>query len=443
MSRKRTLWSVGAIALVVVGVLTIPRAIEPPLRRAAVPLDLTVRAEIPGIPGARYFVGLDLTGMVSDVVAARDRERAFRATSGETGELPPAELLALSGGGDKGAFGAGLLYGWTQTGTRPTFKAVTGVSTGSLIAPFAFVGPEYDEVLKTVYTTVAPTDIARPRTIIAAIRDDGMADNAPLWTLISKYVDQKLLDRIAQEYARGRLLLVGTTDLDARQPVIWNLGAIASSGAPQALELFRSILLASAAIPGAFPPTMIDVEVGGERYQEMHVDGGASAQVFLYPPAIRRAASSIGETMYRQGRVYVVRNASINSNPEPVRRQTMTIAARAIDSLIHTQGIGDLFRIFLTAQRDGLDFNLAYIGPDFVYENKKEQFETAYMVKLFQYGYELGRNGYPWRKLPPGFDDEYSAVFTSSTSPVTDGAEQAGGAAAAPVVPTSVPTNSR
>jgi hypothetical protein len=328
-------------------------------------------------------------------------------------------MLAISGGGDKGAFGAGLVYGWTQTGTRPTFKVVTGVSTGSLIAPFAFVGAEYDEVLKTVYTTVTPADILLPRSVIAAIQNDGMADNSPLASMISKYVDQKLLDRIAQEYARGRLLLVGTTDLDARQPVIWNMGAIASSGSPNALELFQAILLASAAIPGAFPPTMIDVEVDGKRYQEMHVDGGASAQVFLYPPAIRGVAASLGQTMSRQGRVYVIRNASISSSPEPVVRQTVTIAARAIDSLIHTQGLGDLFRIYLTTQRDGLDFNLAFIGPEFEYPNKKEQFENAYMVKLFDYGYELGRKGYPWRKLPPGFDDEFSASLAAPAAPPT------------------------
>jgi len=438
MSKKWAFWAGVLVTLVVVGALAIPRAIEPPLRRAAVPLELTARAQIPGIPGARYFVGLDLDPMVGDAIAARERERTFLGLP-ETAELPPADLLALSGGGDKGAFGAGLLNGWTQTGMRPTFKVVTGVSTGALIAPFAFVGPEYDEALKTVYTTLSPSDVARPRMIIAAIRDDGMADNAPLRTLISKYVDQKLLDRIAQEYAQGRLLLVGTTDLDARQPVIWNMGAIASSGAPQALELFRKILLASAAIPGAFPPTMIDAEVDGQPYQEMHVDGGASAQVFLYPPSIRSAAASLGQAMSRQGRVYVIRNASLSGSTEPVRRQTVTIAARAIDSLIFTQGLGDLFRIYLTTQRDGFDFNLAYIGQDFVYENKKEQFETAYMVKLFDYGYNLGRNGYPWRKFPPGFDDAYSAQLSNAVAPASDGAA----GEAPPTAPVSAPASTR
>ncbi len=136
-----------------------------------------------------------------------------------------------------------------------------------------------------------------------------MADNRPLWEQISRYVDEGLLKKIAEEHAKGRILLVGTTNLDARQPIIWNMGKIASSGAPGALDLFRTILLASAAIPGAFPPTMIRVEVDGETYEEMHVDGGASTQVFLYPPRMRGVAASMGEEMTRKFRVYVIRNS--------------------------------------------------------------------------------------------------------------------------------------
>jgi hypothetical protein len=415
MSKRLLIWG-GVVLAVVVGLaLAVQRAIAPPVRLLpAVPSELTTRATIPGIPGARYFVGIDLDPLIGDVVAARKREQVDLAQSGHAGELPFADLLAISGGGDKGAFGAGLLVGWTANGTRPTFKAVTGVSTGSLIAPFAFLGPEYDEVLTRTYTSVAPDDIALPRMALAAIDNDGMADNRPLWGLISRYVDQKLLDRIAQEYAKGRLLLVGTTDLDARQPVIWNMGAIASVGTPEALELFREILLASAAIPGAFPPSMIRVEVDGKPYQEMHVDGGASAQVFLYPPGLRRAAAELGEQMSRRGRVYVIRNSSITASGDPVQRQTINIAARAIDSLIHTQGLGDLFRIYLTTQQDGFDFNLAFIGPDFVYPNKKQQFENAYMVKLYKYGYDLGRAGYPWQKFPPGFDATLSGAAAAA-----------------------------
>ena len=407
---KKLLFGAGIpVVLILIAVFVLPRLLHFPPRLDPVPAALTTQAVIPGIPGARYFVAIDLEPMVADALAAREREIAARVRDGESPVLPPAEMLALSGGGDKGAFGAGLLNGWTEQGTRPEFKVVTGVSTGALIAPFAFLGPEYDNVLRSVYTEVSPPDILEPRTFIAAIQNDGMADNTPLWNLISRFVDAALLERIAAEYNDGRLLLIGTTNLDSRQPVVWNMGAIAASGAPQALELFRQILLASAAIPGAFPPTMIDVEVNGRRYQEMHVDGGASTQVFLYPPSIRRVAASLGESMSRAGHVYVIRNASITPTWDPVERRTISIAGRAIDSLIATQGLGDLFRIYLTTQQDGLDFNLALIESDFVYEGKKEQFETAYMVELYDYAFERARRGYDWLKLPPGFEDGFNA----------------------------------
>jgi hypothetical protein len=402
MTRRRLVIGgvlVAALALTAVVAVQILRI---PLRLEAVPIELTTHAVVPGIPNARYWVVSDVEPLVRDALAARQREEAYLSQSGQAGELPSLELLAISGGGDKGAFGAGLLTGWTASGMRPSFKAVTGVSTGALIAPFAFLGPEYDKVLEEVYTTISPEDVARPRSIIAAIQNDGMADNEPLWALISKYVDERLLAAIAAEHEKGRILLIGTTDLDARQPVVWNVGNIATSGSSGALELFRSILLASAAIPGAFPPTLVNVDVDGKRYQEMHVDGGASAQVFLYPPSLTQVAARMGEGMVRRGSVYVIRNAALAPTWVPVERRTIDIAARAIDSLITTQGFGDLYRIYATTQQDSLDFNLAYIGADFVYENKHAQFETEYMKALYAYGYRLGRAGYQWHKVPPG-----------------------------------------
>src|SRR5262249_22871867 len=180
------------------------------------------------------------------------------------------------------------------------------------------------------------------------------------------------------EEQKGGLLLVGTTNLDARQPVIWNMGEIAASGTPGALDLFRNILLASAAIPGAFPPTMIRVEVDGTPYEEMHVDGGASAQVFLYPPRASAMIKAIGQGIDRSGHVFVIRNSFMKPEWAPVERRTINIAGPAIASLIHTQGIGDLFRIYATTQRDGLDFNLAYIDDDFQAEHRTD-FDTVFM----------------------------------------------------------------
>jgi hypothetical protein len=377
-----------------------------PARLAAVPAPDTTRAEIPGIPNARYWVQTDIEPFIQDAIASVQRERDYLARTGHQGPLPSINFLAVSGGGDDGAFGAGLLVGWTAHGTRPEFKGVTGISTGALIAPFAFLGPEEDDTLREVYTTIGPADVLKPRGLLAALTNDALADNSPLFGLISRHINAEFLARIAREYQdKGRLLLIGTTNLDARRPVIWNMGAIAAAARdnPQALDLFRKILLASAAIPGAFPPVMIDVEVNGQPYQEMHVDGGAMSQVFLYPPRMFELIRQQGvKVPPRERSVYVIRNARLDPDWASVDRSTFSIAGRAISSLIQTQGLGDLYRIYLTARQDGLDYNLAYIGADFKAE-RKEDFDNAYMRALFDYGYQLGRKGYPWQKVPPGF----------------------------------------
>lgn len=209
-----------------------------------------------------------------------------------------------------------------------------------------------------------------------------------------------MLRDVAAEYAKGRALLIGTVNLDARRGVIWDMGKIASLGTPEALELFRRLMVASAAIPGAFPPTMIDVEVNGKRYQEMHVDGGTVSQVFIYPPRFRLKENAASAGIHRERNLYVIRNARLDPDYVDVERQALTIVQRAISSLIHTQGIGDLRMIYEIAQRDGLDFNLAYIPQTFNAPHK-ENFDPGYMQALFKLGYDLGKKGYPWQKEPP------------------------------------------
>ena len=239
-----------------------------------------------GLPNARFMLS-DVPQLQQEFVAAARREIADRRGAGLEGPLPPAEVLAISGGGDDGAFGAGLLVGWTARGDRPTFRAVTGVSTGALSAPFAFLGPDYDPQLKAVYTETTARSIFRPRGALAAIFQDAMGDTAPLRNTVTRLVDDTMITRIAQEYAKGRLLLIMTTNLDVGQPCLWNVGAIAASGNPGARDLIIKILMASSAIPALFPPVMIDLNVDGQPRQEMHVDGGVFAQAFLYPPGGR------------------------------------------------------------------------------------------------------------------------------------------------------------
>ncbi|CAN7314856.1 patatin-like phospholipase family protein [Phenylobacterium sp. LjRoot219] len=377
-----------------------------PSRKKAVPSQLTARAQ-PAVPDVRFFPERDPLPFMREMLLSYDRERA---ALGHNGPLPPAAYLTVSGGGGDGAYGAGLLCGWTEARTRPVFKLVTGISTGALIAPFAFAGAKYDPVLLHTYTEVTDKDIFKKRNFTAALFKDAMANTRPMGHLVEQNITRELLDDIAAEFAKGRLMFIGTTNLDSREPVYWNMGALASSKDPAALELFHKITLASAAIPGAFPPVMIDVTVDGQSYQEMHVDGGATRQVFLYPRRVHLAEFTRQRGDARQRTLYIIRNSRLDPEWASVDRRVLTIANRAVSSLIQTQGMGDLDRIYMTATRDGIDYNLAFIPKEFN-TPKKSEFDTAYMKQLFEYGRRQAAGGYPWAKYPPGYspDDEVAA----------------------------------
>ncbi|WP_137179889.1 patatin-like phospholipase family protein [Roseomonas sp. AR75] len=357
-------------------------------------------AAIFGIPNARFMADGPVAPWEQEAAAAATRRRAADAQAGRV-SLPPANYLALSGGGDNGAFGAGLLTGWSESGTRPEFDVVTGISAGALIAPFAFLGSAYDPQLRAVFNDVGPGDIlVVGRIVTALLFGEAIADASPLYRLIERHADQAMLEAIAREYRRGRLLLIGTTNLDIRRAVVWNIGAIAASGHPEALGLFRRILLASASVPGAFPPVFIDMELEGRRFQEMHVDGGAAMQVFLYPPSLdlRRAAAAWGAQ--RQRTAWVVRNGRIDVESAPTNRSVFRIARRSVETLLHYSGIADIHRIHLTTTRDGVAFRLAAIGPDFD-APREGPFDPTFMRALFAYGREQGRSGAAWMDRPP------------------------------------------
>jgi hypothetical protein len=385
----------SALGLVLAAVLTIALAgCATPERLPPVPAAATTSVQPLGIPNGRFFPGTQDEEMMHEGQQMVERQRKHLGLTDPEAPLPPVNFLAISGGGADGAFGAGLLNGWTEAGTRPEFHLVTGVSTGALSAPFAFLGSDYDAKLREFYTTIDADDIYSERGIIAALFDDALSDTTPLWRLISTQVNDELLVAIAAEYEKGRLLLIGTTDLDAQRPVIWNIGAIAASGHPGALDLVRKILRASSAIPGAFPPVMIDVEVDGVAHQEMHVDGGAIAQLFLYPPSLNP------NVLKRQRTAYLIRNARQDPEWANIERLTLDVAGRAISTMIHSSGTNDLLRVYFITQRDGVDYNLAYIGSDFEMRAEQE-FDRAYMNALYDYGYQQARQGYPWRKEPP------------------------------------------
>ena len=373
-----------------------------PPRGPAVPIARTRDARVLGLPNERFFFPWDGDAFRTEVLAAQARARQIYGVP-RRGQERTIELLAISGGGENGAFGAGLLNGWTEAGNRPIFSLVTGVSTGALTAPFAFLGPRYDAALKAVYTDITPKDVLEQRYLLnAALFDDALADSAPLFLTISKHLNEAMLADIARAYERGRLLLIGTSDMDAQVPVAWNIGAIAASGHPKALDLVRRILLASSAVPGAFPPVMFDVMLDGKTYQEMHVDGGAFTQVFLYPRSVtreRRAHLRHGDHV-QPVRAYIIRNGRLLPNPARTERQTFVIAQRAISSMIAASGYNDVARIRNTTREDKVDFNLAVIGPDFQ-DEPKEPFEQAFMRKLYDHAFAQARVGYPWMKDLP------------------------------------------
>jgi predicted patatin/cPLA2 family phospholipase len=367
--------------------------------RHPVPPSLTSKVTVPGISEARFW---------GDEWPKWSKAKFETLTDAEFRQYysviykKPHNYLAISGGGSNGAFGAGMLLGWTATGTRPEFTMVTGVSTGALTAPFAFLGPDYDDELKTVYTTTYTKDIVEKRNIITAFFGDSMTDTKPLQALIAKYINSNVIDAIAREHRRGRRLYIGTVNLDAGRPVIWNIGAIAASDHPHKMELIHDILRASAAIPVAFPPVVISVEMNGERYDEMHVDGGTGSQVFVYPAAIDWRQITQKLKVKGDPKIYVIRNSFLEPDYHGIKRRVFPIASRTIDSLIRTQGIGDLYQIYSLCERDGNDFNLAYIPSDFT-EEPTEGFDPVYMGKLFELGYQMASEGYPWEKGPPGF----------------------------------------
>ena len=368
--------------------------------RSPLPMEHIDDAEVLGIPRVRMWG--DAPPPWEHHWFEKSRSEIKERYSGIYGRRHT--YLAISGGGENGAFAAGLLLGWTESGERPEFTAVTGVSAGALVAPFAFLGPEYDHVLRIVSVGLTSDQVYKKRGVIRALRTDALATTEPLQALIAKYVDEEVMEKIAEEHRKGRSLNIGTANLDSMRPVIWRIGAIANSGHPDALQLIRQILLASASIPALFSPVLIEVEAGGEKYDELHVDGGAASQVFLYPVGIDY--DEILERLAVPGRpkVYIIRNSRLDPMYEQVRNKLFPIAGRSLESLVRTQGIGDLFRIYLETCRDGLDYNLAFIPAEFT-EEADEGFDTEYMQDLFDLAFKRAKAGYDWEKMPPELEE--------------------------------------
>lgn len=370
--------------------------------RNVLPQADAVQIELEGFHNIRFW-GDASTREIQAIMMADASKTEGRLSSGVERHPPVSNLLAISGGAEDGAFGAGLLVGWSDAGTRPVFDLVTGVSSGALIAPFAFLGREHDGQLRDIFTKYERKDIFTYN-VHGLIDGSALADDRPLAKLIEKYVDESFLQDVAKARLNGRILLIGTTNLDTQRPVLWDMGRIAMSRDRDALGLFRKILLASATLPGVFPPVRIQVRVGGQSYDELHVDGGITRQVFIAPSIFSFASHDQKPARpTTKPRLFVIRNGKIDPEWQSVSENVVSITQRSISTLIKNQGIGDLYRIYSITKRDGIDFNLASIPPDFS-ETSDEPFDQKYMIALFDRGYDLGSHNYSWVKAPPGME---------------------------------------
>ncbi|MVT53962.1 alpha/beta hydrolase [Bradyrhizobium yuanmingense] len=306
--------------------------------------------------------------------------------------------LALSGGGADGAYGVGVLAGWTATRTRPSFSVVSGVSTGGLIAPFAFLGPQYDDTLKEVYTSGIAESLLNDPSIMRVLFGSGLFGNTRLRELVARYVGPEIMAQVARENAKGRRLLVVTTDLDTQRTAIWDMGRIAAVGTPEALKLFRDVMAASASIPLVFPPIMIDAEGGGRKFQEMHVDGGVTAPVLTLPEALLFQSGRLpGNTKMD---IYILVNKKIERNFELVSNGTIDVASRSLSAITQSQTRSIIFSTYDFAKRNRLGFHLSYIARDYP-APPSEGFDTGYMRALYQYGYEKAASGQAWSSTLP------------------------------------------
>jgi len=321
--------------------------------------------------------------------------------------------LALSGGGSHGAYGAGVLIGWTDAGTRPEFDVVTGISTGALTATAVFLGPEYDDSLR-MYTKVTNKDIFKSRGLLAVLLKDSMYDSAPLRAIIAKQIDDEVIQAVAGEYAKGRRLFIGTVNLDAQAFTIWNMGLIASSDRPDKLERYRDVILASASVPVVFPPVYIPVEVGGETYRQMHVDGGAREMIF-FPQFIQNLDKAIAEAGFSSadvhGEIYVLFNGRIAARGtyEPVEPRALSVMEVVARTFQRANTISSIYQIWVGGLTHRLAIHVTDIAPE--YENLQQdmEFNRDDMKRLFDYGYNRSVKGEAWWTQPEV--DDYQEII--------------------------------
>ncbi|WNO53121.1 patatin-like phospholipase family protein [Stakelama saccharophila] len=340
-------------------------------------------ARIPGIPEARFWADSPL--------AARRMTPPLDPPGGTV-------TLALSSGGDDGAFAAGFLNGWSASGTRPEFTVVTGVSTGALIAPFAFLGPEWDDHVRHVFTGLDTGDVLQMRFAPTIPFSTSVMSAKPLAALIRAQITDAVIDAVAAQHRRGRRLFVETSNLDAQRAVVWDMGAIAASDAPGRYALFRRVLLASGSLPGVFPPVAIDAVSGSRTIRELHVDGGTVSQI-LTRPDDRTAPAP-----HRPNRtLYIIASSKWGGDFRFVTPKTIPVLRNAYNLALQSALAAEVRAAFYLARDRGTTVRFAYIGSDFG-AKKHPMFANGYIRHIYGYGFQRGRLQ-AWATDPPDARD--------------------------------------
>ncbi len=329
-------------------------------------------------------------------------EEQSKKEGGVARKQPDRNVLCLSGGGSFGAYSAGVLIGWTERGDRPEFDVVTGISTGALIAPYAFLGSKYDAELKDLYTAVESRDLYKLR-ILRALFGESFADTRRMAARIDAAISPAVVADIAAAHRQGRRLYVGTTEEEGKQLIIWDLGALADRNGPGDRELIVKVLLGSSAPPGFFPAAKISVSVDGKCFVERHVDGGVSRSVFFRPPYVRpEDRSNVAARDLAGAKVYIIVAGKLYADPEVIRPRSLAQASKSVSTLIYAQTRGDLQRLYMQCLLSGMDYFISAIPPEYRVPPSSTEFKPEVMVPLFEEGRRVALSKDPWRLLPPG-----------------------------------------
>ena len=367
--------------------------------RHAVPENLVGKADVIGMPDIRYYVDKpDSFFMVrqSLVDSFKDEGKLDYLVDG----IKTYPALIIGGGVSNSAYGIGLLNGWLKQGSRPTFKIITGYSSGSLIALATFAGKEYEDRLIDLFTSISTKDVIRQNGIFGILFGNSVNSSALFAKKIDNIVDDNLMVRVAHEHAKGRRLYVGTSDLDAQEFVIWDMGVLASRKGPNSVKMFRRIILASCSFSSMLPPVFFQVEAGGRRYDEMHADGGVIGGIFH----VYQLMEGLRSREFRT-RLYILNCCYMSTHSKQIENNLTAIISRTIETNGSAKMSGDTYRMYAFAKERGWDYNLAYIPEDFE-PRQKEMFDKQEMQRLFKRGYDDAVAGYKWHKAPPGLVEE-------------------------------------